>query len=72
MLVDYTYFQGKQFIPNTYEPDVNNRTGGDLQSFIDEVEKNVLSYCFGLDMWEDFKDKWKIKALIHCRRITKS
>ena len=58
MLVDNTYFQGKRFIPNINEPEVNNRTGDDLQSFIDSVEKNVLSYCFGLEMWEDFKEKY--------------
>lgn len=58
MLVDNTYFQGKRFIPNINEPEVNNRTGDDLQSFIDSVEKNVLSYCFGLEMWKDFKEKY--------------
>lgn len=58
MLVDNTYFQGKRFIPNIIEPEVNNRTGDDLQSFIDSVEKNVLSYCFGLEMWKDFKEKY--------------
>ena len=62
MLVDNTYFQGKRFIPNINEPEVNNRTGYDLQSFIDSVEKNVLSYCFGLEMWEDLKDKWANKG----------
>ena len=58
MLVDNTYFQGKRFIPNINEPEVNNRTGYDLHSFIDSVEKNVLSYCFGLEMWKDFKEKY--------------
>lgn len=61
-MIDNTYFQGKRFIPNTTEPEVNNRTGEDLQGFIDSVEKDVLSYCFGLEMWEDFKEKWENKS----------
>ena len=58
MLVDNTYFEGKLFIPNTSEPEINNRTENVLQEFIDGTENDVLSYCFGIEMWEDFKEKY--------------
>ena len=58
MLLDNTYFEGKRFIPNTNEPEINNRTGYTLADFIATTENDVLSYCFGRGMWEDFKDKY--------------
>ena len=59
MLLDNTYFEGKRFIPNTNEPEINNRTGFTLDDFIATTENDVLSYCFGREMWEDFKKKYK-------------
>ena len=54
-LIDNTYFQHWNLIPNTNEPDPNNRSSDDLKLIIEEVEKEVLSYAFGFKMWKDFK-----------------
>lgn len=53
-LIDKTYFEQWNLIPNVNEPDPNNRTSEDLDSTIQQVEKDVLSYAFGWKMWEDF------------------
>ncbi|MDP9954692.1 hypothetical protein J2X97_000329 [Epilithonimonas hungarica] len=62
MLIDNTYFEGKRFIPNTSEPEINDRTTDNLQEFIESTEKDVLSYCFGFEMWEDIKEKYETKS----------
>lgn len=54
-LIDNTYFEHWNLIPNTNEPDPNNRTSEDLSLVIESVEKDVLSYAFGFKMWTDFK-----------------
>lgn len=54
-LIDNTYFEHWNLIPNTNEPDPNNRTSEDLSLVIESVEKEVLSYAFGFKMYEDFK-----------------
>jgi len=54
-LLDNTYFEHWNLIPNTNEPDPNNRTSEDLEFIIESVEKDVLSNAFGLEMWNDFK-----------------
>lgn len=55
MLLDNTYFEQWNLIPNLSEPEPNNRTSEDLDLTIQQVEKNVLSYAFGFEMWNDFK-----------------
>jgi hypothetical protein len=54
-LIDSTYFEYWNLIPNTNEPDPNNRSSEDLDLIIESVEKEVLSYAFGFKMWNDFK-----------------
>ncbi|WP_027380831.1 hypothetical protein [Chryseobacterium daeguense] len=54
-LIDKTYFEQWNLIPNVNEPDPNNRTSEDLDATIMQVEKDVLSLAFGWSMWEDFK-----------------
>lgn len=54
-LIDNTYFEHWNLIPNTNEPDPNNRSSEDLDLIIESVEKEVLSYAFGFKMWNDFK-----------------
>lgn len=55
-LIDKTYFQGRLLIPNTNEPDPNNRTSLDLNELISECEEYVLSLAFGREMYLDLKD----------------
>lgn len=55
-LIDKTYFQGRLLIPNTNEPDPNNRTSLDLNELIAECEEYVLSLAFGREMYLDLKD----------------
>ena len=62
MLIDNTYFNGLLYIPNVNEPSPNNRTGNLLGNLIDISEKEVLSFAFGEEMWEDFKQYWETNA----------
>ena len=62
MLIDNTYFNGLLYIPNVNEPSPKNRTGKILGNLIDISEKEVLSFAFGEEMWEDFKQNWETNA----------
>lgn len=59
MLIDKTYFEGLMLIPNTAEPEPNNRSANDLDELIDICEAEVLSMAFGIEMWNDFKENWE-------------
>jgi len=54
MLIDDTSFTGLILIPNVTEPDPNNRTTTDLAQLIDTCEYEVLSFAFGVVMFNDF------------------
>lgn len=62
MLIDKTYFNGLMFIPNTTEPEPNNRTADVLDEMIEICEEEVLSLAFGAVMWADFKTKYDTDA----------
>ena len=62
MLIDNTYFNGLLYIPNLNEPSPSNRPGNLLGNLIDISEKEVLSFAFGEEMWEDFKQNWETNA----------
>jgi len=55
MLIDSTYFQNANIIVNTNEPDPNSKTASVLDLLIAKSERDVLSFAFGIEMWEDFK-----------------
>lgn len=55
MLIDSTYFLNSNIIVNTNEPDPNNKTTSVLDLIITKAERDVLSFAFGVKMWEDFK-----------------
>ena len=55
MLIDKTFFEGLLLIPNLSEPEPNGRTESDLAHMIEVCEEEVLSFAFGIEMWEDFK-----------------
>lgn len=55
MLLDPSYFEHWNLIPNLSEPDPNNRMSEELNLTIKQVEKEVLSYAFGFKMWNHFK-----------------
>lgn len=55
MLIDGTFFERSILIPNVNEPEPNNRTENVLDELIDICEDEVLSYAFGIPMWNDFK-----------------
>lgn len=55
MIIDSTYFEVKNFIPNLKEPDPNSKKESDLAHYISRAEEEVLSFAFGMEMWEDFK-----------------
>ena len=54
-LVDSTYFKESNIIANVSEPGVGNNINEELNAQIARGEKDVLSYAFGWEMWEDFK-----------------
>ncbi|MGU3377469.1 hypothetical protein [Chryseobacterium sp. M5A1_1a] len=54
-LIDSTYFVDSNMIANVNEPDPNSKTDNVLDLMIKRGEKSVLSFAFGLEMWEDFK-----------------
>ena len=53
MLIDSTYFDFS--IANLNEPEPNSKKGTELSILIAQAERDVLSYAFGLKMWNDFK-----------------
>lgn len=54
MLIDSTYFDIYNYIPNTKEWDANNRTENSLNDTIVDAQNEVLSVAFGLKMLNDF------------------
>ncbi|SHH95992.1 hypothetical protein SAMN05421866_0046 [Chryseobacterium oranimense] len=54
-LIDNTYFQDSNIVANINEPDPNAKTDNVLGLKIIKGERDVLSFAFGFEMWEDFK-----------------
>lgn len=59
MHIDKTFFNGLLFIPNVTEPEPNNRSANFLDELIELYEYEVLSFAFGVEMFEDYKDKFE-------------
>lgn len=55
MLIDSTYFENSNIVANINEPDPNAKTDNVLDLDIVKGERDVLSFAFGFEMWEDFK-----------------
>lgn len=55
MLIDSTYFIDSNIIANVNEPDPNAKTDNVLDLLIKKGERDVLSFAFGVKMWNDFK-----------------
>lgn len=54
-LIDSTYFRDSNIIANVGEPGVNININDELNHHIQIGERDVLSFAFGWEMWEDFK-----------------
>ena len=54
-LIDSTYFVDSNIIANINEPDPNSKTEKVLDIKIKRGERDVLSFAFGWEMWNDFK-----------------
>lgn len=54
-LIDSTYFENSNIIANVSEPDPNYKIDQVLDLMINKAERDVLSFAFGIEMWEDFK-----------------
>lgn len=54
-LIDSTYFEDSNIIANVTEPDPNSKTDKVLDKVIARGERDVLSFAFGVEMWNDFK-----------------
>ena len=54
-LIDSTYFKDSNILANVNEPGQNIKINDELNLHIMKGERNVLSYAFGWEMWEDFK-----------------
>lgn len=54
-LIDSTYFENSNIIANVSEPDPDYKTDKVLDLMILKGERDVLSFAFGIEMWEDFK-----------------
>lgn len=54
-LIDSTYFIDSNIVANATEPDPDKKTGNVLELMIKKCERDVLSFAFGLEMWNDFK-----------------
>lgn len=54
-IIDSTYFIDSNIIANIQEPDPNSKTGNVLDLMIKKGERDVLSFAFGREMWDDFK-----------------
>lgn len=55
-LIDSTYFENSNIIANVNEPDPDYKTDKVLDLMILKGERDVLSFAFGIEMWEDFKN----------------
>lgn len=54
-LIDSTYFKDTNILANVNEPGINVNVNEELTQHIEMGERDVLSYAFGWEMWEDFK-----------------
>lgn len=54
-IIDSTYFKETNIIANVSEPGVGSVINEELNYQIERGERDVLSYAFGWEMWEDFK-----------------
>lgn len=54
-LIDSTYFENTNIVANVNEPDPNYKVNSELDLLINKGERNVLSFAFGIKMWNDFK-----------------
>ncbi|CEJ71263.1 hypothetical protein BN1195_03608 [Chryseobacterium oranimense G311] len=54
-LIDSTYFENSNIVANINEPDPDAKTDNVLNLKIIKGERDVLSFAFGFEMWEDFK-----------------
>ncbi|WP_137905503.1 hypothetical protein [Chryseobacterium sp. 2VB] len=54
-LIDSTYFIDSNIVANVTEPDPDKKTGNVLKLDIVKGERDVLSFAFGIEMWNDFK-----------------
>ncbi len=54
-LIDSTYFKDSNILANVAEPGVSVNINQELDHQIKVGERDVLSFAFGWEMWEDFK-----------------
>ncbi|WP_336716274.1 hypothetical protein [Chryseobacterium mucoviscidosis] len=54
-IIDSTYFKNTNIVANVSEPGVSGAINEELNAQILKGERDVLSYAFGWEMWEDFK-----------------
>ncbi|WP_312394774.1 hypothetical protein [Chryseobacterium sp.] len=55
-LIDSTYFKNTNILADVSEPSPYSTIDNRLSEEIIRGEKDVLSYAFGWEMWEDFKE----------------